>query len=246
MSDELWERLATLRASRARHGGSRPPTRIDLLRGLLYCVCGQRLRTDGTMGSPPRQRKLHPKHELCPDWGPKASHSASVYEPWIVGQVTGIRVDESTVERIVRVLSAPEGRPIDVNRARLERMKRELAFDHPSCRIDDKTYLAQIGVLREEATRVDSGERPANGIAPEKVVAKLRALPKTWAEATPAGRAELLRSIYERIVVRGPEFVSARLTPEAYSMGLVLELPERVQPAPEWVLARPTVSGSRT
>ena len=179
-------------------------------------------------------------HDQCPEWGPKASHSAGVYEPWIVGQVTGIRVDESTVERIVRVLSTPETRPVDVNRARLERMKRELALEHAAGRLDDKTYLAQIAVLRGEATRMDSGDRQSTGIAPDKVVAKLRAFPKTWKEATPAGRAELLHSIYERIVVRGPEFVSARLTPEAYSLGLALALPERVQPAPEWVLARPT------
>ena len=148
-----------------------------------------------------------------------------------VGQVTGIRVDESTVERIVRVLSTPETRPIDVNRARLERMKRELALDHAAGRLADRTYLAQIAVLRDEATRIDSGERPATGIAPDKVVAKLRALPETWAKATPEGRAELLHSIYERIVVRGPEFVGARLTPEAYSLGLAIALPERVQPA---------------
>jgi hypothetical protein len=193
------------------------------------------------MGTPPRQRKLHPRHDQCPEWGPKASHSSNVYEPWIIGQVIGIRVDESTVERIVRVLSAPETRPIDVNRARLERMKRELALDHAAGRLDDKTYLAQIAVLRDEATRIDSGERPATGIAPEKVVAKLRALPRTWAQATPAGRAELLHSIYERIIVRGPEFVGARLTPEAYSLGLAIALPERVKPAQEWVLARPPV-----
>ncbi|MEX1173063.1 MAG: hypothetical protein WEG56_10685 [Chloroflexota bacterium] len=116
-------------------------------------------------------------------------------------------------------------------------------LDHAAGRIDDKTYLAQMAVLREEAMRIDSGERPGTGIAPDKVVAKLRALPKTWAEATPTGRAELLHSIYERIVVCGPEFVSARLTPEAYSMGLALALPERVQPAQEWVLARPTGVG---
>ena len=242
VSDELWERVATLRESRARHGGSRRPARIDLLRGLLYCVCGQRIRTDGTMGTPPRQRKLHPRHDQCPEWGPQASHSSSVYEPWVIGQVTGIRVDESTVERIVRVLSTPETRPIDVNRARLERMKRDLALDHAAGRLDDKAYLAQIAVLREEATRIDSGKRPGTGIAPDQVVARLRALPETWARATPEGRAELLHSIYERIVVRGPEFVGARLTPEAYSLGLALALPERVQPAQEWVLARPTVS----
>ena len=112
----------------------------------------------------------------------------------------------------------------------------------PQVEIDDKAYLAQIAVLREEATRIDSGKRPDTGIAPDKVVARLRALPETWARATPEGRAELLHSIYERIIVRGPEFVGARLTPEAYSLGLALALPERVQPAQEWVLARPTVS----
>ena len=163
-----------------------------------------------------------------------------VYEPWVIGQVTGIRVDESTVERIVRVLSTPETRPIDVNRARLERMKRELALDHAAGRLDDKAYLAQIAVLRDEATKIDSGKRQGTGIAPDKVVAKLRALPETWARATPEGRAELLHSIYERIVVRGADFVGARLTPEAYSLGLAIALPERVQPAQEWVLARPT------
>ena len=63
----------------------------------------------------------------------------------------------------------------------------------------------------------------------------------TWpVPDTPAGRAELLHSIHERIVVRGPEFVGARLTPEAYSLDLALALPGRVKPADEWVLARPT------
>ena len=191
------------------------------------------------MGTPPRQWKLHPRHDECPEWGPKASHASSIYEPWVIGQVIGIRVDESTVERILRVLSTPETRPIDVNRARLERMERELALDHAAGRLDDKAYLGQIAVLREEATKIDSGKRPGTGIAPDKVVAKLRALPETWARATPEGRAELLHSIYERIVVRGPEFVGARLTPEAYSLGLALALPERVRPAQTGTLGAP-------
>jgi hypothetical protein len=69
------------------------------------------------------------------------------------------------------------------------------------------------------------------------VVARLRALPETWARATPEGRAELLHSIFERIDVRGPEFVGTRLTPEAYSRGLALALPEQV------AMARPTGVG---
>ena len=42
----------------------------------------------------------------------------------------------------------------------------------------------------------------------DKVIAKLRALPETWAKATPDGRVELLNSIYERIIVKGCEFVA--------------------------------------
>jgi hypothetical protein len=108
------------------------------------------------MGSPPRQRKLNPNHDQCPEWGPEASHSASVYEPWIIGQVTGVRVDESTVERIVRVLSTPESRPIDVNRARLERMKRELALDHAA---GSRPFLHPHGV----STDPNRGSRRMGG-----------------------------------------------------------------------------------
>jgi hypothetical protein len=84
-------------------------------------------------------------------------------------------------------------------------------------------------------------QAPGHGHRPDKVVARLRALPETWATATPEGRAELLHSIYDRIVVRDAEFVGALLTPEANSLGLALALPERVQPAQVWVLARSTV-----
>jgi DNA invertase Pin-like site-specific DNA recombinase len=240
VSDMLWERVAALRNSRARHGGSRSPARPDMLKGLLHCVCGQRIRTDGTMGTPPRQRKMHPRYDDCPEWGPKASYSSDAYEPWVVGQVTGIRVDDATVERIVRVLATPSVRPSDVSRARVERMKRDLALDHAAGRLDDTTYLARMATLRTELATAEERE-PTHAVASaDKVVAKLRALPETWAMATPDGRAELLNAIYERIVVRGPEFVSARLTPDAYAMGLALALPEHVRPAQEWVLARPT------
>ena len=211
-----------------------------MLKGLLHCVCGQRIRTDGTRGTPPRQRKMHPRHDECPEWGPKASYGSDTYEPWVVGQVTGVRIDDATVARIVRVLATPGAKPSNANRARVERMKRELALDHAAGRLDDATYLARMATLRMELASAAEDE-PAHVVASaDRVVARLRALPETWAMATLDGRAELLNAIYERIVVRGSEFVSARLTPDAYAMGLALALPEHVRPAQEWVLARPT------
>jgi hypothetical protein len=49
-----------------------------------------------------------------------------------------------------------------------------------------------------------------------------------------AEKSDLVHAIYERIIVAGPNFVSARLTPSAYQHGLALALPEKVE------LARPT------
>ena len=84
----------------------------------------------------------------------------------------------------------------------MERMKRELALDHAAGKIADETYLARVAVIRQEMAALATSEPPA--IAPaDKVVAKLRQLPETWAKATPAGRVELLNSIYERITVKG-------------------------------------------
>ena len=59
----------------------------------------------------------------------------------------------------------------------------------------------------------------------------------------------MIQSLYEEIVVRGTEFVSVRLTPEAYAHGLALALPQEVlvppirtrgRPRKMWALARPT------
>ena len=46
-------------------------------------------------------------------------------------------------------------------------------------------------------------------------------------------RSDLIHAVYERIVVAGPTFVRARLTPNAYEHGLALALPQVV-------MARPT------
>jgi hypothetical protein len=48
-------------------------------------------------------------------------------------------------------------------------MKREFALDYAAGRLDDKSDLAQITVLRDEATVIDSGDCSATGIAPDKV-----------------------------------------------------------------------------
>jgi hypothetical protein len=50
----------------------------------------------------------------------------------------------------------------------------------------------------------------------------------TTAKANPSTRATMIWSIYQEIVVRGAEFASVRLTPEAYAHGLAVALPQEV------------------
>jgi hypothetical protein len=48
----------------------------------------------------------------------------------------------------------------------------------------------------------------------------------------PEAKADLPYAIYERIVVAGRQFVSARLTPSAYEHGLGVAIPEVVMARP--------------
>jgi hypothetical protein len=74
------------------------------------------------------------------------------------------------------------------------------------------------------------------GIPAECAVAWLQGIGEAVQNADlPAERADLIHAVYDRIIVAGPTFVSARLTPAAYQHGLALALA-----LPEVVLARPT------
>jgi hypothetical protein len=105
-------------------------------------------------------------------------------------------------------------------------MNRELALDHAAGRIDDKTYLAQIAVLREErrgSFRRASGHGHRTGQDGRKAAGTSREMSQRHAG--------------------GQSGAAATRSTEAYSLGLALALPERVQPAQEWLLARPTGVG---
>ena len=199
--------------------------------GLLECVCGRRLRSDGRF-SDGRHRKLHP--EPCEAWGRRVRLPDETWETPVLAQVAGLELDGATIAAVVAALgSAP--RPIAIDRARIERQMRELALDHVGGEMDDAVYLARLAQLRAALAAVD--DAPLEGVPAERAVAWLRALAETWMSAdVREEKADLLHAIYERIVVAGRSFVSARLTPAAYAHGLALALPEKV------VMARPTVS----
>ncbi len=234
VSDDLWERVADLRARRSEATGRRTPSgRVDLLRGLLACACGRRIRSNGTVRG--RLRKMHP--EACSTWGARQSLDARTWERPIVAQLTRVRFDEATVARVVAALAEPDARPVSTNRARIAREKRALALDVAAGRIDDDTYLGRVRALRAEAAGIDASAATGEPVTPDRVGWYLRDLAHLWRASDDRGRADLVAGVYERITVAGPEFVKVRLTPQAYANGLALALPERVSCSE---LARPT------
>jgi DNA invertase Pin-like site-specific DNA recombinase len=227
VSDALWARAEEVRRNKARGGGPRQHERVDLLAGLLECVCGRRLRSDGTFANG-QHRKLHP--EPCTAWGPRARLPDVTWEGPVLAQVSTMQLDDATIAQVVGVLASTR-RPISIDTRRLEKQMRELALEHVAGRIGDDAYLARIGHLR--AGLADLLEAPAGGVTAERAVTWLRAIGETWQHAdVPQAKAELLHAIYERIEVVGRQIVGARLTPAAYDHGLAVLLPEVVMAPP--------------
>ncbi len=103
---------------------------------------------------------------------------------------------------------------VAIDRSWIERQMRELALDHAGGGIGDETYLERMKRLRASLAEVE--ETAQVGVPADRAVEWLRALAETWEQAdVPEARSQLLHAIYERIVVAGKEFVSARLTPAA-------------------------------
>jgi hypothetical protein len=152
----------------------------------------------------------------------------------IHAQLAGVRLDDVTIERVMRVLQANDGTSPEPDGGQLERQKRDLALQHAADRIDDATYLKRMAELRQARPTKSREAVPA-----KVAVDWLRNLAGLWNSegVTEATRAQLLRAVYERIEVTRDGFAQVRLTADAYRRGLALALPETV--VVDRVMARP-------
>jgi hypothetical protein len=77
-----------------------------------------------------------------------------------------------------------------------------------------------------EAPAVHIAARPVD---PERAMAYIRSSVASWEKAQPKTRAALIQPVEAEIVFRGEEFISVRLTPEAYAHGLAVAVPQEVE-----------------
>jgi hypothetical protein len=162
---------------------------------------------------------------------PQARYGDETWEVPVLAQVAGLTLDDGVIARVVAALGSP-GRPVGLDRARIERQMRDLTLDHVAERIDDSAYLERLGHFRADLATMDT--TPRGELAANRAVEWLRVLADRLVSAdVPEARADLLHAIYDRIVVAGRSIVAARLTPAAYSNGLALALPQVAMARPE-------------
>ena len=176
VSDDLWARVEEVRRAKTRGGGPRHRGRVDLLAGLLECVCGRRIRSDGRMGnSRAGCRSCTPTRARPGDEGahraPQRGRSLSSPSSGRSGSTTSMRA------QIIAVLSAGE-RPVDDGpcpaRASDARARPGARRGAPRRR----RLPRPDGRLRGAAG--DVGTKPARDLPAHRALEWLDALAETW------------------------------------------------------------------
>jgi DNA invertase Pin-like site-specific DNA recombinase len=225
VDDALWGRVQALLAARTRGGGPRRLDEPDPLRGLLRCVCGSTLRSSGFMGQ--RRRRVH-SVQPCPDGVVQKNWATDTWLIPLEAQIRGLRLDDQAIASIVEALARPEAAVVPIDRTRNDRRRRQLALDVAAGRMGERAFLAAIRGLHEEEARIAERARTRDGVDAARAIGYIRNFASSWAKARPPTRATMVQALYEEVVVRGAEFVSVRLTPEAYANGLAVALPQEV------------------
>ena len=194
-----------------RSGGPRPAAagprnrgRVDLLGGLLECVCGRRVRSDGTFADG-RHRKLHPRavrgvgprrpdsatrHGSRPSWPSSAEHPARRRHDRRGGRSPRLEPAPGRHRARPGRATAPRARPGARRRGRID------DDDLPG------PAASAAGAARRRSTRDEQPRVPAG--AGGRVAARHRRGDRS-ARTCPRSSADLVHAIYERIVVAGPE-----------------------------------------
>lgn len=236
VDDDLWARVAEVRARRYTGGGRPRPVHQHLLAGRLACAdCGRPLNSEGRR-RPARVDRLY-RHRLpCGAWTHETI-AADRVDAAIEGQLLAARFRPEHVAGLRRLAaeSMPGPAVADLRRRQLERDLAQRAAAHAARRLATDAYLAEHARLSAELDRL-ADERPAApSIDPDLAARRLGDWQATYRQIPDAERGALLRAIYDRIEVAGDGRLRVALTPDAERHGLALALPEQVMLA----LARP-------
>lgn len=241
VGDELWARVAEVRAERAKAAGRARSRHVHLLAKRLWCHCGRAVKADTS-----RQRNgdlvRRYVHQDCPLWVHENVVAHRLDDP-IAAQIAGIKLEAATLVRIRAIAGRPAPAGTELRRAQLERELRVKAAAHAARRLTTPAYLAEHDRLTAELDGLAAS--PTSGPVGDvgEIVATLTDLRSAWidagamGEAGLAARAKVVARLYRRITVVNGRIHQVALSDEAKRLGLVLAMPETV------VMARPAGLG---
>ncbi len=225
--------MEEVRSRRVVTAGRRHPRRVHLLAKRLWCPCGRAVRAETHTDKSGAQRRRY-RHERCEQWS-TVTRVAETFEAPIVAQLSQLEVDDATVAR----LRARAGEPLPVDttlrRRAIERDLARQAADHAARRMTTEAYLAEHARLTAELDALVDVRPAASMSDGDRIVRFLRDLKLAWDKGGEAERANLVATVYDRVVVTDKGIVEVELTEDVMRHGLALALPERVKV----VLARP-------
>jgi DNA invertase Pin-like site-specific DNA recombinase len=199
-------------AARTRVGNKPRPFRSYVLRGLLHCTCGTRMRGEAHL-----QRGTERRYYRCPTLGCHARRCpADQIEADVLASIADGVLPQSVIDgaraELRRRLETPEVAVAGRQRARLLTRLEQLRKQHAWGDLTDAAYQAERDAARAALAELPDGDRI---LAFDAYRARILALPDAIAAATPARREELCRIVVERVVVRDRQLETIDWTPPA-------------------------------
>jgi DNA invertase Pin-like site-specific DNA recombinase len=210
LTEAEYRRTIAAITARTRVGNKPKPFRHYLLRGLLHCACGTRMRGEAHV-----QRGTERRYYRCPTLGCRGRRSpADLLEGDVLTAIAdGVLpphvIDAARIE-LRRRLQTPEVASAGRQRARLAMKLENLKKQHGWGDLSDAEYQAQRDAARAALAELPDGDRI---ITFDHHRARLLALPDAIAVASPARREELCRIVVERVVVRDRQIEAIEWTP---------------------------------
>ncbi len=199
LTEAEYRRTIAAIAARTRVGNKPKPFRHYLLRGLLHCSCGARMRGEAHL-----QRGTERRYYRCPTLGCRGRrYPADLVEGDVLAAIAdGVlpaRVIEAARTELRRRLQTPEIVGAGRKRARLATRLEQLKKQHAWGDLSDAEYQAQRDAARAALAELPDGDRIITFDAHR---ARVLQLPDAIASASPARREELCRIVVQRVVVR--------------------------------------------
>ena len=210
LTEAEYRRTMAAVAARTLVGNKPRPFRQYLLRGLLHCTCGSRMRGEAHL-----QRGTERRYYRCPAVGCRARRCpADLVEGAVLEEIADAVLPDLVIDRaraeLRKRLETPEVVVAGRQRARLLTRLEQLKKQHAWGDLTDAAYLAE-----RDATRAALGDLPDGDrvVAFDAYRTRLLELPEAIAVASPARREELCRIVVEQVLVRDRQVEAIEWTP---------------------------------